>query len=159
MVTLGEASAALPQADARPDREPAAQPLGQGQYVGLHAFGLVGEPCPGPADAALDLIDYQQRAGEIAGFPGGAQITLRGRHDSALAEDGLQEDGRDIGTDGCAQRVGVAERHKPHGQPKWGELIADGRLAGQRERPHRPAVEAALGSHQYRPPWSLDTAH
>src|SRR6266446_9762276 len=84
VVTLGEASAALPQADARSDRESAAEPFGQGQYIGLHAFGLVGEPCPGPADAALDLIDYQQRAGEVAGFPGGAQITLRGRHDSAL---------------------------------------------------------------------------
>ena len=44
-------------------RQPAAERLGQGDDVGLHAVGLVHEPGAGAADAGLHLVDGEQRAG------------------------------------------------------------------------------------------------
>ena len=55
-------SAAAPKATQAPMRQPAAEPLGQGDDVGLDALGLVGEPVPGAADAGLHLVEHQQRA-------------------------------------------------------------------------------------------------
>ncbi len=55
--------------EARADREAAADALGDRHDVGGHAEMLVGEQLPGPRDAALDLVEDQQRAvlvGEVA---------------------------------------------------------------------------------------------
>src|SRR6202042_3660516 len=96
VITLGEAGAAGAESDAGSNREPTAQPLGQGQHIGPYALGLVREPGAGPADGALDLIDDEQRADPVTRGASGAQVARGGRHHSALAQGGLEEDGRHI---------------------------------------------------------------
>ena len=68
----------LAEADAGADRQAAAEALGEREDVGEDALGLVGEPRAGAADAALDLVEHQQRARRVAGLPGGAQVAVRG---------------------------------------------------------------------------------
>src|ERR1700722_5840614 len=159
VITLGEAGAAGAQSDAGPDREAAAQPLGQGQHIGPDALGLVREPGAGPADGALDLIEDEQRAGLVTGGASGAQVARGEGHHAAFAQGGLEEDGRHIGVDRGGQGGGVTERDEPHGQAEGTERLADGGLAGQRERSHRPAVEAAPDRYEHRPPRSLAAPH
>ena len=79
------------EGDAGADRQPAAEPLGQGDHVGLDALGLVGEPGAGAADAGLHLVEDEQRAGGVAGRPGGGQVAGRRRDHAALAQDRLEE--------------------------------------------------------------------
>ncbi len=55
-------SAAGPKARQAPMRQPAAEPLGEGDHVRLDALGLVGEPVPGTPDAGLHLVEDEQRA-------------------------------------------------------------------------------------------------
>ena len=64
---------------------------------------------PGAADAALHLVDDQQRAGGVADRAHRGEETGRRRHDPALAQRRLDEDGRGRLVDRGAQRVDVAE--------------------------------------------------
>ena len=81
-----------PEADAGADGQAAAEPLGQRDHVRDDALALVREPLAGPADAALDLVEHQQRAGLVARRAGRLQVAGRRRHDAALAQARLQED-------------------------------------------------------------------
>ena len=74
-----ERGAALAEADARADRQPAAEALGERHHVGGDALGLVGEPRARPADAGLDLVEHQQRAGVVAGLRGRRRGSRPGR--------------------------------------------------------------------------------
>ena len=60
----------LADREARADRQPAAEPLGQGDHVGGDAVVLVGEKRSGAAHSGLHLVEHQQRAvlgGDLAG--------------------------------------------------------------------------------------------
>ena len=67
MVAGDERAACLAEADARADRQAAAEALGERHHVGGDALGLVGEPRAGAADARLDLVEHEQRARVVAG--------------------------------------------------------------------------------------------
>ena len=67
-------SAAAPMPMQAPIGSPPAKPLGQGDHVRPDALGPAGEPGPGPADPALDLVDDQQRAGGVTDLAGRRQI-------------------------------------------------------------------------------------
>ena len=125
MVALGEAGAGRAQPDAHPDRQPAAQALGQRQHVRAHPGGLVREPRSGAADSALDLVQHEQGPGRVAGLPRGEQVALGGRHHAALAQAGLEEHGRHVRAHRRAQRRRVAVGDKPDGQAERAERGAD----------------------------------
>src|SRR6185437_3847131 len=86
--------------DARPDRQPAAEPLREREHVRHDARGLAGEPGTGAPDPGLDLVEHQQRAGRVARLPRAPQVAGWGRHHSRLPLAGLEDDGGTLTGDG-----------------------------------------------------------
>ena len=150
MVARLQRGGAVAEADAGADRQAAAEALGQGEDVGGDPFGLVREPRAGPADAGLDLVEHQQRAGPVAGRAGGGEVAGRGGDDAALALGRLEDDRRGLLVDRLAEGVGVAVVDPADVEAERGERRADRLLAGDRERAHRAAVEAVVGGDDHR---------
>ena len=73
------------------DRQPAAEPLGQGHDVGGDAVVLVGEKRAGAAHSGLHLVEHQQRAVLGGDLAGGHQVAGGRDDDAALPHDRLQE--------------------------------------------------------------------
>ena len=129
------------------DGDSAADALGDddrvGQVVGVGELVLEGEPVAGAARAGLDLVDDQQgavRAGETAGL---GQEPGRQGHDARLALDRLEHDRGNIGAESRGERVEVGGQVLHTGHHRL-ERRAQGRFAGEGERPHRATVEALL---------------
>ena len=143
-------SAAGPTARHRADRQPPAQPLGQGHHVRRDAVVLVGEKRAGAAHSGLHLVEDQQCAVPRGDLAGGGQVALGRDDDAALPHDRLQEHRGGVVADGGGQRVRVAVRHVRDvaGQRLKRRLL--GRLTGQRQRTHRPAVETFLRGNKFR---------
>src|SRR5579862_6026631 len=108
VVAGDERGARLAEPDARADRQPAAEALGEGHHIGGDTLGLMGEPRARPADAGLDLIEHEQRARVVAGLPGGGEVAGRRGDHAALALGRLEEDRGDPAVDGVRQGGGVA---------------------------------------------------
>ena len=138
----------LAERDAGADRDAAAQPLGDGDDVGVgHRSG---EPLAGAADAGLHLVEPEQRAVVAGDLAGGGEVR-GGRDDHArLALDRLEDDGGRLVGDGPGERGLVAVRHEGDVAGQRLERRAVRLLRRQRERPHRAAVEGALGGDQVR---------
>jgi len=145
VIAPGQCGGGRAEPDAGADRQPAAQPLGQREHIRHHPVGLVREPAAGAADAALDLVDDQQRALGVAHLAGGGQVAGRRGHHPRLTLAGLQEDGGAVGPDRGGQRAGVAVPDEQHLHPEGAKRLAYRLLASQRERAHAAAVESALG--------------
>ena len=105
---------------------------------------LVGEKGAGAADSGLHLVEHQQGAVPGGDLPGGGKIALGRDDDAALAHDRFQEHRRGVVVDRGGQRVGVPVRHVADVAGQRLERRLLGRLAGQRQRAHRPAVERLL---------------
>ena len=134
--------------EAGADRQAAAEALGQRDDVRLDAVGLVREPVPGAADAGLHLVEHQQRAGGGADLPGRGQVAGRRDDHAVLALDRLEDDHGGLARSRPpASAAGVAVRHVGDLARQRPERVRLGRLAGQRQRAHGAAVEAALGGH------------
>ena len=108
------------------------------------ASDLAGQPRARPADAALHLVDVQQRAGAVAGGPGRLQEALRRQHDAGLAEHRLEHDRRGPVGDRGVERGGVAVRDEGDRAGQRAERRALGRLPGDGERAEGAAVEGAV---------------
>ena len=158
VVALAQRGPGVAEPDAGADRQPAAQPLGQGEHVRPDLLRLVREPGAGAPDAALDLVQHQQRARRVAGRAGRAQVAGRRRQHAALAQAGLQEHRRHVRAGRRPQRGGVAVGHEPNVKAEWAERLPDGTLAGQRQGAHGAAVEAALGGDEHRAGRALGAA-
>jgi hypothetical protein len=131
--------------EARADRQAAAETLGQGHDVGLDAIGLVREPVAGPADAGLHLVQHEQGGVRGADLPGRREVSGWRGHHAGLALDRLEDHhGGRVGH-GDAEGVGVAVPDMGDVWRQRPERVHLGRLAGQGQRTHRAAVEAALG--------------
>jgi len=100
VVPLTQRRARRAEPDARPDRQPAAESLGEREHVRHDARGLAGEPGTGTPDPALDLIDHQQRACGVAGLPRAPQVAGWRRHHPRLPLAGLEDDGGTLAGDG-----------------------------------------------------------
>ena len=136
---------------ARADRQPPAESFGHRHHVGGDAVVLVREKRSGTAHSGLHLVEDQQRTVAGGDVASGRQVAV-GRHDdAALPHDRLQEHRGGVVTDRAGQRVGVAVGHVGDvaGQRRERRLL--GRLTGQRQRTHRPAVETPLRRNQFRP--------
>src|SRR5699024_1804072 len=106
---------------------------------------VVSEPGTGAHHARLDLVDDEEDPPLVADPAQPGEEALRCRDHAGLALDGLQEDASGVlvshGVNGVEVAVGVVLHARGHRF----EGLALIRLAGQRQRAHRAAVEAALG--------------
>ena len=123
----------------------AAERLGQGQDVGHDARVLVGEHLPGAPEAALDLVEDQERAALAADRLEALQELGRRRADAALALHRLEHHGRGL----VADRPRPPRRDRPRARSaRPGTSGSKGSRyfgrPGGRERAHGAAVEGAL---------------
>src|SRR5580693_533959 len=134
----------------RPDRQSAAQTLGQCHHVGGDAVVLVREKGAGAAHCRLHFVEHQQGAVPRRDIAGGGKVALGWDDDTALPHDRFQEYRGGVVADRGSQRVDVAVGHVrdvARQRLKWRLL---GRLTGQRQRAHRPAVETFLCGDKFR---------
>ena len=111
--------------DAGADRQPAAQPLGQGEHVRHDPVGLVGEPGAGAADPALDLVDHQQRAGGVAGLPGRRSGTRRAAAPPRASPwHGSRNTAAQSAADGCRRARPRRRRGRTGPRPRTGRTAA-----------------------------------
>ena len=143
MVARLEQRAGVPETDARPDREAAAETLRDRDDVG--AYVVVREPLSGPAHAARHLVEPEQRTVLVRCGTGGGQVALGGHDDASLALDRLEQDRGGLGGHRGGERGSVAVRHELHGAGEGLERTAVRLLGGERQRAHRPPVESPLG--------------
>ena len=146
VVALGERARGPAVRDDRADRQPAAERLGERHDVGDDAGrgDAAGEPGADPADAALHLVEVEQRAVLVAGLAGGLEEAGRRDDDPGLAHDRLEDDGGGAVGHGGAQGGGVAVGDERDRTGQGLERRALRGLAGDGERAHRAAVERAL---------------
>src|SRR4029453_9271613 len=74
----------------RGERDAAAEPLADGDDVGLDAGVLIAEEAAGAADARLDLVDDEEDPALRRQRAQGAQVVVAGLEDAGLPLDGLQ---------------------------------------------------------------------
>ena len=144
-----------------PNWNAAAQALGQGEGIGLHAQVLVAPEAAAAADPHLHLIEDQQDVAFIAELADPGKKGRIARIDAPFPLQGFQQHGRHPGTIGLALleqgfkggRVVVGEEAKPlhHGLEP---LVILGLARGADGR-QGAAVEAGLGREDHRP---LDAA-
>ena len=138
--------AAAPRATVAPIGMPPPRPLARVTTSGAYAVEeLVGEPGAGAADAGLHLVEPEQRAVLVGDALGGGEVAGARDDDAGLALDRLEDDGGDRVVDGGLERGHVVVRHEGDVAGQRLEGVAVGRLRGEREGAHRPAVEGALG--------------
>ena len=93
----------------RAEGHAAGERLGEGGDVGQDAVMLVGEQLAGAAQAGLNLVGDEQRAGGVGEVARGLEKLARDGTDAALALNGLDEDGADFGGEFRAEVVDVVE--------------------------------------------------
>ena len=102
------------------------------------------EPRAGAPEAALHLVDDQQRLALVAQPADTLQVRGRRGHDAALALHRFEHDGRDTVVERGGERVEVVERNLPEPARQRLERLLLLGLAGRRERGERAAVERAV---------------
>ena len=144
-----------------PNRDPAAQALGQGEGIGLHAQVLVAPEAAAAADPHLHLIEDQQDGALVAELADPGKKGRIARIDAAFALEGLEQHGRHPRAIGLALleqgfkggNVVVGEEAKPLHQGL--ETLVIFGLARGADRRQGAAVETGLGREDHR---ALDAA-
>ena len=144
VLARSEGASRRPKTDAGADGQAAAEAFGQSEHVGPNALGEGREPLAGAADAALHLVDHEQRVDRVAGGSRGREVARRRGDDASLAECRLQEDRGGLVGDGRPQRLGVAVVNERHRAGQRLERRALGRVAGDGQCAQRAAVEAVV---------------
>src|SRR5262249_52940594 len=129
VVALAQHGAVATQADACANRQSASQALSEREHVRRDALGLVREPGTCPADAALDLVEYQQGAGCVAYLSRCLEVTGRSRNHATLPKARLEENRRALSGDSRGQSRRVAERNEASIDPERLERRPDRLLA------------------------------
>ena len=143
--TDGHAGARRRAGDAGADREAAAEGLGQGHDVRLHAGRpFPGEQLAGAAETALDLVEDQQRAGLVAELAHLLELLVGQGAGAALALHRLDDDRRGGRADGGLQGLHVAERQLDEARHARTETFEIGRVARGVDRRQGAAVERAV---------------
>ena len=130
----------------RADGEAAAEPLGHGDGVRLHAGMLIGEELAGPADAALDLVDHEQHVARAAELLDAAQEFRGGGIDAAFALDRFDQDGGGgLGVDGLVPGGEVVERGRGEAGQQRTEALLDLLLGRGGHAAEGATMESLLG--------------
>ena len=124
----------------RADGESAADALGHRDRIGRDAGVLEAEPRPRAPGAGLDLVDDEQRAVSPREFASRLEEALGKVDDARLTLDRFHDQGRDGVVDRRLERFDRRGNVLDAARQRL-ERIAHVRLSGERERPHRAAVE------------------
>ncbi len=127
-----------------PPAMPPQRALERVMMSGVTPDGLVGEPVPGAAEAALHFVEDQQQAvlvGQLA--EAGQEAVGRNPH-AAFALDRLDHDGGRLVVDQPRDGVEIAERGVDEAGHQRAEALVVLGLGRGGERAERAAVEAAL---------------
>ena len=132
----------------RADREAAAEGLGHRHQVGRQAERREREHLAGAADAALDLVGDEQRAGPLARLLDGLGQRRRDRPHAAFALDRLDDDRRRLAGDQPIERRRiVGRRERDAGQQRL-ERAAVVVVPGHRQRAERAPGEGVIEGHE-----------
>uniref|UniRef100_A0A1I7ZDB5 Transcriptional regulator n=1 Tax=Steinernema glaseri TaxID=37863 RepID=A0A1I7ZDB5_9BILA len=126
-------------------RHTAAQALAQGDDVGAHAVGLLGQQRAATAHAGLHLIQDQQDAQFAAQALDTLEVLLGGRDHPGLALDRLEHDRHGTRVHCCMQRGQIVERHLAETRQAGLAAVARRRVGG-RQRPQAAPVAALARS-------------
>src|SRR5690554_5020785 len=131
---------------ARTDRIAIAEAFGERHDVGRNAFGLVREPMPGAAHAALDLVQHQQPAVLVAELAQALEVAGIGAVDTAFALYRLNEYSGDVLAfrSGSAYRLEVVVWHAVEAFHQGLESCLNFFVAGGAQRRQCAPVEAAF---------------
>ena len=129
-------------------RKSSAQRLGQRDDVGRDAAVLEGEHHSCSPEAALDLVEDQNRAGAIGDASRRCEVFVRQRDDAALPHHRLENDRVRVPIDGRFKRGDIVRRNERHAGHERLEWSAIGGVSRQRQRAERPSVKALLQRHE-----------
>ena len=130
----------------RADGETAAEALGHGDRVGLHARMLVSEELTGATDAALDLVDHEQDITLAAELLDAAEELRGGGIDAAFSLDRFDQDGGGgLGVDGLVPGREVVERDCGEAGQQRTEALLDLLLRRGGHAAEGAAMEGLLG--------------
>ena len=136
----------------RADRQPVREPLRERDGVRPDAVGLPGEEGAATPDAGLHLVEDQQGAVRVRERARLGERLGREWMHAAFALHGLEQDRRRVGADVLGQRLGSREARAGDERPEAGALR---RLARDRQRAERAAVEGAVERHHLVAPGCL----
>ncbi len=124
-------------------RDPACERLGRRGDVRHHdgIEQLIREVRSRAPDAALDLVEHQQRVVAIGQIPRRADVFVGQRIDPAFALHDLDHDARGVLADYLFQRADIVAMHKAGAGQHRLKIAAIFLLAGNGERTERAAVE------------------
>ena len=128
----------------RADREAVGEALCERDRVRRHAELLPREEAAGAADAALDLVEEQERAVLVREHAGGGEELGGGGMDPALSLHRLDQDRADVRPDRGGEGIGVVQLREADGRRERLERRPLARLARRRERAVRASVERAF---------------
>ena len=89
----------------------AAQSLGAGHQIRLHAFSVDAKPVAGATDAGLHLVRDEQCSLGLANFLCSGKIACGRHNDAALALDGLQDYRSSVLVHCCSQSISITIFH------------------------------------------------
>ena len=128
----------------RADRiESARERLADDNHVGADILVLAGEQFPGPAETRLDFVRNQQNVVLFAQLRNFLEISLRRNDDPALALDGFDQHRGSVRSDDAPDRVRIAIRDGEKARREGAEIVAVGRLGGERDDGGGAPVEVA----------------
>src|SRR5438876_5900616 len=120
------------------------QRLCERHQVGLNFMMLKSEISPGPAHAALNLVENQQGVKSVAQLPGGPKEFARNQDDSGFSLDRLDHQGAHPFIEGSLERLNCElfdDQHVGYQGPERGLVFLLGSYA---ERAERSSVEGIL---------------
>ena len=135
----------------RPQREAAANALGDHHDVGGDPGPFMGKQLAGAAHAALHLVQDHQRARGIAKVAQTLEAGIGQHADAAFALDRFQHHRRRTAGDRGTQRVVIAEGQHAEAGHQRAEALGHLFRPCRRNRPGGPAVEGTLKGHNLDP--------
>ena len=127
-----------------PERQAAAEGLGERHEIGHNAHLLEDEEVPGAPEPRLNLVENEHRAHAVGRGARGSRVLFRQRDDSPFAEDRLQEDPGHLRRGGALEGRDVVRGKEDGLAHERLKGLAVRLVARERERSHRAPVKAAL---------------
>src|SRR5260370_12526272 len=117
------------------------QRLGDGDHIRLHTVVLVGKVAPRSAEAALNLVEHQQRAAAFGQARSKFEKLWIDRANPALSLNGFQAHGTAAGIEFSLQHLQVIEVDEAHTRQDRHKRSPIFRLTRGSERAKRPSMQ------------------